>query len=43
VLPLFAAGRVSPVLDRTFPMTSIAEAHRTMEADATFGKLVLVW
>jgi len=43
VLPLFAAGRISPVLDRSFPMTAIAEAHRTMEADATFGKLVLVW
>jgi NADPH:quinone reductase-like Zn-dependent oxidoreductase len=43
VVPLFAAGRLTPVLDAVLPITDIAEAHRRMEANQTFGKLVLTW
>ena len=43
VLPLFAARTVRPIVDRSFPMPDVAEAHRRMEADAHFGKLVLNW
>ena len=41
VLPLFAAGRLEPVVGGVWPIAEVAEAHRTMEADALFGKLVL--
>jgi NADPH:quinone reductase len=43
VLPLFAAGRVEPVLDQVFPMAAVAEAHRRMEANLNVGKIVLAW
>jgi len=43
LLPLFASGRLRPVLDRVFPMSEVAEAHRVMEASGHFGKLVLAW
>jgi putative PIG3 family NAD(P)H quinone oxidoreductase len=43
VLPLLAAGRVKPVVDDVLPMSEIAEAHRRMGEDRTFGKLVLRW
>lgn len=35
-------GKVKPVLDRTFPMSEVAEAHRYIEARKQFGKVVLV-
>lgn len=43
VLPLFASGRIRPLVDRVFSFADIADAHRQMEANQTFGKLVLVW
>jgi putative PIG3 family NAD(P)H quinone oxidoreductase len=43
VLPLFAAGVLEPVVDEVLPMAEVAEAHRRMEANETFGKLVLAW
>jgi NADPH:quinone reductase-like Zn-dependent oxidoreductase len=45
LLPLFEPGDgppvLRPVLDRTYPMERIAEAHGVMERNENFGKLVL--
>lgn len=41
VWPLVAAGRMRPVLDRTFPLSAAAEAHARMESSAHIGKIVL--
>ncbi len=43
VLPLFAAGRLRPVVDVVLPMEQVREAHERMERNETFGKVVLVW
>jgi len=43
VLPWLEDGSVKPVLDRTWAPGSAAEAHRSMERNETFGKLLLVW
>jgi putative PIG3 family NAD(P)H quinone oxidoreductase len=42
VWPLLEAGRVAPVMDRTYPLAEAAEAHRRMESSAHVGKIVLV-
>ncbi len=41
VVPLLAAGRVRPVVDRVLPLDRIAEAHALMERNENFGKIVL--
>jgi putative PIG3 family NAD(P)H quinone oxidoreductase len=41
VMPLFAQGRIAPVIDRVFPLAEAAAAHRRMEAGEHFGKIVL--
>jgi NADPH2:quinone reductase len=48
MLPLFAprmeqGAPLRPVLERTYPMSQLADAHRVMEGNATFGKIVVVW
>jgi NADPH2:quinone reductase len=41
VVPLLANGSVKPVVDRSYRMSEVQEAHRRMEADENFGKIVL--
>ena len=41
VWPLLAAGRVAPIIDRVFPLTEAADAHRRMESSSHIGKIVL--
>ena len=43
VLPLLSSERVKPVVDSTFSFGQIAEAHKRMESNDTFGKIVLTW
>jgi NADPH:quinone reductase-like Zn-dependent oxidoreductase len=42
VVTLVTAGRLKPVLDRTFPLQDGAAAHRYLEAGDQFGKVVLL-
>jgi NADPH:quinone reductase-like Zn-dependent oxidoreductase len=42
-LPLFATGRLKPVVDAVLPMAEVGAAHERMERNETFGKLVLRW
>jgi NADPH2:quinone reductase len=41
VWPLIAAGKVKPVIFRTFPLAEASEAHRLMETSNHIGKIVL--
>jgi len=41
MLPLLAAGRLHPVVDRVVPLEDAASAHAVMERNENFGKIVL--
>ena len=43
MVPLFEHGVLRPVVDRTLPMEEIRAAHASLEANETFGKIVMVW
>jgi NADPH:quinone reductase len=42
-LSRFSSGDLRPIVDAVLPMSSVAEAHKRMEANDTFGKVVLQW
>jgi len=39
----FATGELKPIIDEVLPMGDIQTAHERMDANETFGKLVLNW
>jgi NADPH2:quinone reductase len=41
LVPLFASGALRAEIDRTFALEHTADAHRRMEANENFGKIVL--
>lgn len=41
VWPMFADGRLRPVIDSRYQLEDVAQAHRRMEASAHIGKIVL--
>ena len=43
VWPLFASGKVAPVVHSTFPAAQAAQAHALMESNQHAGKIVLTW
>lgn len=48
MLPLFDQrleheAPLRPVLERTYPIAELREAHRAMEGNETFGKIVVTW
>ena len=41
VVPLLAKGAIKPVIDSVFPLEQVQDAHRRLESNETFGKVVL--
>jgi NADPH:quinone reductase-like Zn-dependent oxidoreductase len=37
----FFAGQLTPVVDKTYPLSEAADAHRRLEQSEHFGKIVL--
>lgn len=42
VIELFDKGLIRPIIHTTYPLSEAAEAHRLMESDNFFGKIVLL-
>ena len=42
VWPLIESGDVKPIIDSTFPLQAVADAHRRMEGGEHVGKVLLI-
>ena len=42
VWPWLEAGRMRPIIDRSFPLEQAGEAHQWLERGSQFGKVVLI-
>ena len=42
VVPLLATGALRPVIDKVFEMEQVREAHKRIEGNESFGKVVLM-
>ncbi|WOL18810.1 quinone oxidoreductase PIG3 [Canna indica] len=42
VWPAIAAGKVKPIVYKSFPLSEAAEAHRLMESSSHIGKILLI-
>ena len=43
VVPLLASGQAQPIIDTTFPIGKVEEAHQYLSKGEHFGKIVLTW
>jgi len=41
IWPLIEAGKIKPVIYKTFPLAQASEAHKLMESSQHIGKIVL--
>jgi NADPH:quinone reductase-like Zn-dependent oxidoreductase len=41
ILPLFESGKLRSIVDRAFPIEKVGDAHRYLESQANFGKVVI--
>ncbi|MBV9616816.1 MAG: zinc-binding dehydrogenase, partial [Ktedonobacteraceae bacterium] len=41
VLPLFMHSQIRPIVEQVYPLHEIAEAHKAMNENRNFGKLIL--
>ena len=41
IVPLVAAGRMTPVIDREYPLAEAGAAHAFVASNASFGKVLL--
>ncbi len=40
-LPELASGKIRPIIDTVFPLAAASDAHKYMEANRNFGKIIL--